>query len=207
MRAGERGEGWTLKDTKKSKPTPAIDGRNQRQLHRSVPPKMKKSPPIIAIKKSIESERAHTHTHTHSRLPRQLRSHLHKQLHRSHVSLTLFCDYQRKQLSRLQSQAMYIDCITCNDSSLLVRTQGSSFSTIPTVNEMISTSASKKSGSSESRNDRTVPSSKSASKEQQAGKRKDLDSKISNPTFAQRSSTNDSSTCSTFSQKNARIVK
>ena len=39
MRAGERGEGWTLKNTKKSKPTPAIDGRNQRQLQRSVPPK------------------------------------------------------------------------------------------------------------------------------------------------------------------------
>ena len=58
MRAGERGEGWTLKNTKKSEPTPAIDGRNQRQLQRSVPPKMKKSPPIIAIKKSIESERA-----------------------------------------------------------------------------------------------------------------------------------------------------
>ena len=100
-----------------------------------------------------------------------------------------------------------VHCKPCNTSSAVVRKQGSSFSTTLAANEMIFTSASKKSGSAGARKVCAVPSPKSVSKEQQAGTRTDLDSKFSNPTFAQKTSTNDLSTFSTFSQKNAKIVK
>ena len=58
-----------------------------------------------------------------------------------------------------------------------------------------SESASKKPGSFGSRKERTVPSTKPVSKEQQAGKRSNLDSMISSPAFA-----NDDTI---FSSKNA----
>ena len=100
-----------------------------------------------------------------------------------------------------------VHCKPCNTSSAVVRKQGSSFSTTLAANEMIFTSASKKSGPAGARKVCAVPSPKPVSKEQQAGTQTDLASKFSNQTFAQNSSTNDLSTFSTFSQKNAKIVK
>lgn len=108
---------------------------------------------------------------------------------------------------RLPAKAAKHD--NCNDSSTVGLKQDPPRSTDSATNEMIPKSAAKKLGSAEFRKACAVPSTKSASKEQQAGMRADLDSVFSNPTCPQKSSINDFSTSDspTFSHKNANISK
>ena len=105
------------------------------------------------------------------------------------------------------SQRDTVQYDTGNDNSVVVNAGEELISKAPPNKAQLRLSSSKKLDSPSFGNESTVPSTKSASKEQQAGMRADLDFNFSNPTFALKSSTNDFSTSTTFSEKNANISK